>query len=497
MKQVLKNKTFLIVSIIACAGVAFSAHAQRSSGSENDLGFGFEKFIGAYVADTSCGAGMARIGFVSREYGSETPLTVDRLEIDASVRQRASDGTYYWTSYRRGGSYVYAAGTNASSSGFLCIPANSNYSVSVTPVRKDGYHTLSGLRWIMQPSYAGLRITGHVHLRPEAQTGYDIRLVSPTNFNFSFGGVTAPAEEYWTRSERPYRVQISNNPPVATHGGLSGIRLYVLGANNQPVVTQTFARSGGAGTYTIPAQNLAEGMYKWYAMALTGDGAYAYPQSVGTFSPGFGIDRTRPVVNANHANGATPGMVTVTGTAQDVLSGLDTFQVVVDGVATSCTVPAFSDTGLRTCPVSGSYGVGTHSYYVTATDDAGNTMTSSTRTFTVTAPPPVNGGWTPWSSWSVCSATCDGGTQTRTRTCTNPAPANGGTACTGQSTENRACNTQACTAPPSGTQCSDGVDNDGDGYTDWDGNGTPTNIDPGCTNATDTSEFNIGSIRPR
>lgn len=53
---------------------------------------------------------------------------------------------------------------------------------------------------------------------------------------------------------------------------------------------------------------------------------------------------------------------------------------------------------------------------------------------------PTNGGW---SSWSLCSASCGGGTQTRT--CTNPPPANGGMSCSGAASQ--ACNTQACIVP--------------------------------------------------
>ena len=56
----------------------------------------------------------------------------------------------------------------------------------------------------------------------------------------------------------------------------------------------------------------------------------------------------------------------------------------------------------------------------------------------------VDGGWSEFSDWSECSATCGGGTQTRIRTCTNPAPALGGVDCQGESSETQNCNTHHC-----------------------------------------------------
>ena len=44
----------------------------------------------------------------------------------------------------------------------------------------------------------------------------------------------------------------------------------------------------------------------------------------------------------------------------------------------------------------------------------------------------IHGGWTAWSAWSECSATCSYAVKTRTRTCTNPSPAHGGRLCIGQ-----------------------------------------------------------------
>lgn len=56
----------------------------------------------------------------------------------------------------------------------------------------------------------------------------------------------------------------------------------------------------------------------------------------------------------------------------------------------------------------------------------------------------VNGGWTDWSSWEICSVECGGGTQSSGRTCTNPQPVGTGVACSGLSTQSRSCNTDPC-----------------------------------------------------
>jgi len=86
----------------------------------------------------------------------------------------------------------------------------------------------------------------------------------------------------------------------------------------------------------------------------------------------------------------------------------------------------------------------------------GNTHTehwidSSGKTGTDTCIRILNGGWSAWSGWSICSASCGGGTQTATRNCNNPSPANGGAQCTltngalGLSeTKTQNCNTQSC-----------------------------------------------------
>nr|DBA25392.1 TPA: hypothetical protein GDO54_012926 [Pyxicephalus adspersus] len=57
---------------------------------------------------------------------------------------------------------------------------------------------------------------------------------------------------------------------------------------------------------------------------------------------------------------------------------------------------------------------------------------------------PVVGGWSPWSSWTDCTATCDSGIQTRNRSCSNPAPLHGGPECQGPQIQTKECNTQPC-----------------------------------------------------
>ena len=58
----------------------------------------------------------------------------------------------------------------------------------------------------------------------------------------------------------------------------------------------------------------------------------------------------------------------------------------------------------------------------------------------------VDGGYTPWSDFSACSATCGAGIQMRQRNCTNPAPKYEGRDCfrLGNSKETKTCHNIYC-----------------------------------------------------
>ena len=58
----------------------------------------------------------------------------------------------------------------------------------------------------------------------------------------------------------------------------------------------------------------------------------------------------------------------------------------------------------------------------------------------------VNGGFSFWSAYSKCSASCGPGKQQRTRSCTNPPPAHGGADCSrlGPSVQVQDCKMKVC-----------------------------------------------------
>ncbi|XP_036267681.1 A disintegrin and metalloproteinase with thrombospondin motifs 17 [Pipistrellus kuhlii] len=59
-------------------------------------------------------------------------------------------------------------------------------------------------------------------------------------------------------------------------------------------------------------------------------------------------------------------------------------------------------------------------------------------------PEHVDGDWSPWGAWSMCSRTCGTGARFRQRKCDNPPPGPGGAHCWGASVEHAACEGPPC-----------------------------------------------------
>ena len=51
----------------------------------------------------------------------------------------------------------------------------------------------------------------------------------------------------------------------------------------------------------------------------------------------------------------------------------------------------------------------------------------------------VDGGWSVWAPWTVCTVTCGNGTRSRNRTCDNPPPQHGGLHCPYSNSDDQIC----------------------------------------------------------
>ncbi|XP_015927012.1 semaphorin 5c [Parasteatoda tepidariorum] len=56
----------------------------------------------------------------------------------------------------------------------------------------------------------------------------------------------------------------------------------------------------------------------------------------------------------------------------------------------------------------------------------------------------IDGGWSEWGTWSICSVTCGSGVQYRERTCDNPSVSGNGADCKGPSRSEKKCENPAC-----------------------------------------------------
>ena len=56
----------------------------------------------------------------------------------------------------------------------------------------------------------------------------------------------------------------------------------------------------------------------------------------------------------------------------------------------------------------------------------------------------VDGSWSLWHSWSICTRSCGGGRKLRIRTCNSPPQFNDRRRCVGDSVNTVKCNKQSC-----------------------------------------------------
>ncbi|WAR30605.1 HMCN1-like protein, partial [Mya arenaria] len=56
----------------------------------------------------------------------------------------------------------------------------------------------------------------------------------------------------------------------------------------------------------------------------------------------------------------------------------------------------------------------------------------------------IHGGWTEWSDYGECSASCGGGHRRRFRSCSSPPPSTNGRLCSGAIDDSQTCNSQPC-----------------------------------------------------
>uniref|UniRef100_A0A7M5UUX8 Hemicentin-1 n=1 Tax=Clytia hemisphaerica TaxID=252671 RepID=A0A7M5UUX8_9CNID len=126
-------------------------------------------------------------------------------------------------------------------------------------------------------------------------------------------------------------------------------------------------------------------------------------------------------------------------------------------------VEEYQECKLKECPVDGGYS--SWSSYSECSEPCGDGLMTRKRTCTNPSPAhggkqcqgatieekqckvkecPVNGGFSEWSSYGVCSKTCGGGTQERKRECNTPKPAHGGENCKGETQQSRTCKLKEC-----------------------------------------------------
>ncbi|OGZ08368.1 MAG: hypothetical protein A2762_06040 [Candidatus Lloydbacteria bacterium RIFCSPHIGHO2_01_FULL_54_11] len=334
----------------------------------NAAGSGYFSLFGdvSETDDTSCGVGKSRFSFVTREYNTESPVSVANITVrtvGGAAPQTVSGDSNFWL-------------TNT-----ICVEvATQAIDIKVDDGEPPAtFQTFSGSYTIKNPlNWTGRRITSHVHLR---------RLGDGTSVSHG-----ASPEDKWYQTQPPFDVVVDSIPVPVVHSadGVHGIRLFTTPPSTFWAYTSVFDLGGdvGEGTYTVtlPPSSLTEGKQSWgFYVGL--DGGSPDPISGWSGTRQFGLDMTAPspvTVTRSVTTVSETSTFTVTGRATDPLSGLAWIGVYFDGtLVKECDFAV----GLTQGPTSqqsctsesiGPFPYGsTHAHEVRARDKAGNESTNT------------------------------------------------------------------------------------------------------------------------
>ena len=327
--------------------------------AEAGVAYGWSGTFAEYLgSNTSCGSGWSLWDFVVKDDNTENTVTVNNITIQT---------------YLLSNNTVVGSTSGTSLTGTICVDVW-NHGIEITVDGGPNYRNFNLRTYATDPANEqNSRWRGHIHLRrisqgPSVQHGF-------------------PVGSAWLNYDPSYNIEVLNIPLVDGATGMDSIDLLVDSSNWFTLV------SGGTGMYSISPRGLADGWH-WWTFYTGLNGGFPDPLVGGSTYPGwefFGIDRVNPAVsNVNHspASPTSSNTVTISGTAQDVLSGLSQIQIFVDGsLRHTCAYGGVTSSQTCISPPQGPYAPGSfHTYSAVARDRAGNQTTAS-GSFTVQAGP--------------------------------------------------------------------------------------------------------------
>jgi len=343
----------------------FSAGAASPEGR-----FGWWTPVSEIVSDdASCGAGYIKHELVIREIGTGNPVSVgSAIFVAGNMSNNAIT------------SQISGAGPTV---GTICFNPDNQF-LALDIDGGAGYY-----------DFYGSIAYGNAGIVPREKFMRTTVWVTPTSVN-TFDYVQDSPVNTILNTSPTYKLNLNSFPTTYEASGVSGGILFVYNWNTQTKVAQTSTTlSGGTGIKTFPAQTLPDGLYVWqFYLALnanhdtgglialnvlkSGMGSYTYPFILDTTAPTFGTSLGHTPENPTQSD-----TVTITRSASDSLAGITSMKLYVNSVLVQ-TCP-FVNVNSADCVVAqGPFGANTtHTYYVVATDAAGNTATSSIKSFSI------------------------------------------------------------------------------------------------------------------